>query len=272
MVTIRGRLASERTRSQLALAVQLAKRQVITRYKESALGALWSLLAPLALLAIYGVVWGVIFEPRWVIPPGAEDAPFSLIIFSGIVAFTLFAEIMGAATALVQSNSTLIKRTTVSPRVLPVASALGSLFTFALTSVAFTIMYFALAGVPPVTALLAPLLVIPLWVLCLGLSFIVAAVSAYFRDLQQVVPLVVTAVLFLSPVFYPISALPEALQSIVLALSPLGVILPASKDLLFFGVMPDPGPLALYSLVSVLVLTAGYWLYGKAARGFPDVV
>jgi lipopolysaccharide transport system permease protein len=242
------------------------------RYKESALGGLWSVVAPLALLVIYGVVYGVIFEPKWTTPEGAKEVPFALILFSGIVAFTLFAEIVTSATTLVQSNATLIKRTTVSVRVLPIASALGALFTFVLTSIAFLLIYLLSSGLPPATAVLAPLLVLPLWVLCLGLGFFVAAASAYFRDLQQLVPIVTTAVLFLSPVFYPETALPAALQPLVMLLSPIGVILPASKDLLFYGVMPDVLPLMIYSAVAVLLLISGYWVYGKAARGFADVV
>jgi lipopolysaccharide transport system permease protein len=271
MSSLVERLRTDRTRSQLQLIYRLAQRQVAMRYKESALGALWSVLGPLALLAIYGVVYGVIFEPKWA-TTGETDQPFALFIFSGIVAFTLFAEITVSATTLIQSNATLIKRTMLSPRVIPIASALGSLFTFAFGAIAFIVMYVVLAGLPPATALLTPLLLVPLWVLCLGFSFIISAISAYFRDLQQVVPLLTTAVLFLSPVFYPETSFPEPLRQLVLGISPLGVILPASKELLFYGTFPDPVPLLVYSVVAVLVLVIGYWGYGKAARGFADVV
>ena len=115
-------------------------------------------------------------------------------------------------------------------------------------------------------------LTVPLWILCTGLSFLVAAVGAYFRDLQQVVPLLTTAVLFLSPVFYPEDALPEALRPIVLALSPIGVVLPASKDLLFYGEIPPALPLVAYTAYACTVLALGWWVYGKASRGFADVV
>lgn len=271
MTALLTRLRTDRTRSQLELVWRLAQRQVTTRYKESALGAAWSVLSPLFLLFVYAVVWGVIFQPRWTSPDGSEG-PFALYIFSGIIAFTLFSEIVNSATGLVQWNATLIKRTTVSPKILPISSSLSSLFTFALNSVPFALMYLVLAGPPPWTIVLAPLLVIPLWVLCLGLSFLISAVGAYFRDLAQIVPLLTTAVLFLSPVFYPVDALPERLRPVVTVLSPLGVILPASKDLLFFGVLPDLLPLAAYSVVACAVLALGWWVYGKAARGFADVV
>ena len=241
------------------------------RYKESALGILWSVLVPLCLLVIYGVVYGVIFTSKWTTPDG-QQGPFALYIFSGIIAFNLFAEIVTSATTLVQSNATLIKRTTVSMRVLPLASALSALITFGLSAIAFVIMYGVLAGVPPWTALLAPLLLVPLWLLCLGLSFLLSGLAAYFRDVGQIVPLATTAVLFLSPVFYPETAIPPRLLPLVEALSPLGVILPASKDLLFYGRLPQAGPLLLYTAAALVVLTVGYWFYGKASRGFADVV
>lgn len=271
MTSVLQRARNERTRSQLQLVFQLARRQVSMRYKESALGIVWSVLVPLCLLAIYGVVYGVIFASKWTTPDGTQG-PFALYIFSGIIAFNLFAEIVTSATTLVQANATLIKRTTVSTRVLPLASSLSALFTFGLSAIAFVIMYAVLAGVPPWTALLTPLLLVPLWLLCLGFSFLLSALAAYFRDLGQIVPLATTAVLFLSPVFYPETAIPDRLRPIVLAASPLGVILPASKDLLFYGRFPEMGPLLIYTLVALLVLGLGYWFYGKASRGFADVV
>ncbi len=271
MTTLLDRARSERTRSQLQLVVQLANRQVSMRYKESALGIVWSVLVPLCLLAIYGVVYGVIFQSKWTTPDG-KPGPFALYIFSGIIAFNLFAEIVSSATTLVQANATLIKRTTVSTRVLPLASALSALFTFGLSALAFIIMYGILAGLPPWTAVLTPLLLIPLWILCLGFSFLLSGLSAYFRDLGQIVPLATTAVLFLSPVFYPETAIPQALRPVIQAVSPLGIILPASKDLLFYGRVPAMGPLLIYTLIALVVLSIGYWFYGKASRGFADVV
>lgn len=266
-----ARARTKRSRSQLQLLWRLAQRQVALRYKETALGAVWSVITALILLALYSVVFTVVFESRWTTPDG-EPQPYALFLFSGLLLFNFFAEIVNGATYLVQSNVSLIKRTTVSPRILPIASSIASLVTLGLSSIAFVLLYGILLGLPPATAFLAPLLVIPLFVLCTGLAFILAGVAAYVRDIQQVMPLITTAVLFLSAIFVPTDVFPEPIQAAQKWLTPLGVILPASKDLLFFGRFPAFGPLALYTAVALGLAAFGWWFYGKLARGFPDVV
>jgi len=271
MTQLIRRVRSERTTTQLQLVVKLAQRQIAQRYRESMFGATWALLNPLILLALYWFVFAKVFKSSWTGPEA--EAPYALLIFSGIIVFNLFSEIANNATNLVQLNSLLIKRTTVSTRVLPLASALASLFTFALNAVPFIVMYVVLERrAPPATALLAPVLIILLLTLSAGVGMIIASVAAYFRDVQQVVPLLTTATLFLSPIFYPLESLPTALQPIVEFATPLGVILPASKELLFLGQVPSLLPLLGYALAATALFMAGWWLYGVASRGFSDVV
>lgn len=269
-VTI-DRLRSDRTRGQIQLTVRMARRQVAQRYTESLFGLAWSILNPLALLLIYWVVFTFVFKSTWIGP--GEGYPFGLVIFSGLVFFYLYSEIVNNSTFLVQSNALLIKRTTLSARVLPLASMLASLFTFGLNLCAFLIMWALLErSVPPATMLLLPIVLVPLVVLCTGLGMIITSISAYFRDLQQVIPLVNTAVLFLSPVFFAISTLPARGQFLVQWLNPLGIILPASKELIFEGQIPPLAPIGLYSAVAVVLFAAGWFVYGRASRGFADVV
>jgi lipopolysaccharide transport system permease protein len=265
------RARSERTITQLQLVIKLAQRQIAQRYRESLFGATWALLNPLILLALYWFIFAKVFQSTWTGPEA--EAPYALLIFSGIIIFTLFSEIANNASNLVQLNAMLIKRTTVSTRVLPLASALASLFTFGLNAIPFLVMYVVLERqAPPVTALLAPVLIALLLTLSAGVGMIIAAIAAYFRDVQQVVPLLTTATLFLSPIFYPITSLPPNLQPIMEFATPLGLILPASKQLLFLGEIPPLLPLAGYAVVAAAIFMIGWWLYGAASRGFSDVV
>jgi lipopolysaccharide transport system permease protein len=265
------RVRSERTTTQLQLVVKLAQRQIAQRYRESMFGAAWALLNPLILLGLYWFVFAKVFKSSWTGPEA--DAPYALLIFSGIIIFNLFSEIANNATNLVQVNSLLIKRTTVSTRVLPLSSALASLFTFALNTIPFLVMYVILEGkLPPPAALLAPVLIFLLLTLSAGVGMIIASVAAYFRDVQQVVPLLTTATLFLSPIFYPLESLPTGLQSIVEYATPLGLILPASKELLFLGQVPALLPLLGYAVAAAAIFMVGWMLYGVAAKGFSDVV
>ena len=172
-----------------------------------------------------------------------------------------------------QSNALLIKRTTVSSRVLPLAAALSAVFTLCLNLIPFFVMYVVLEReLPPPTALLLPIVVTPVVVLSAGLAEILASGAAYFRDLQQIVPLITTSILFLSPIFFPSSSLPASVQPLVENLGPLSVPLTASKDLLFLGEIPDLSSLMWYSLGSAIVFILGWRIYGLASRGFADVV
>jgi lipopolysaccharide transport system permease protein len=271
MTALIRRVRSDRTTTQLQLVVSLARRQIAQRYRESMFGGAWALLNPLILLGLYWFVFARVFESSWSGPE--SEAPYALLIFSGIIFFNLFSEIANNSTNLVLMNSLLIKRTTVSPRVLPLAASLASFFTFALNTIPFLVMYVILEGKPPPpTAILAPVLVILLLTLSTGIGMVIAAVSAYFRDAQQVVPLLTTATLFLSPIFYPLDSLPPNIRGVIEFGTPLGIVLPASKELLFLGEIPSLLPLIGYAVAAVLIFWFGWLVYGVASRGFSDVI
>ncbi len=265
------RLRDERTTTQLQLVMRLARRQIAQRYRESLFGAAWALLNPLILLGLYWFVFSEVFNSQWTGPESKR--PYALLMFSGIILFNLFSEIVNGATTLVQMNSLLIKRTTVSTRVLPLAAALAATFTLLLNAVPFLVMFVVLEReLPPPSALLVPVVVVLLLALATGIGLLIASISAYFRDAQQVVPLLTTATLFLSPIFYPLEGLPEGLRPFVEFLTPLGLILPASKDLLFLGQIPPLVPLLGYAVVALAMLISGWFVYGVASKGFSDVV
>jgi len=266
-----ARLRNERTRTQLQLAVRLAGRQISQRYRESVFGAAWAIMNPLLLLLIYWVVFAQVFDSRWTGPE--QNRPYALIIFSGIIVFNLYAEIVNSSLFLVQGNSLLIKRTTVSSRVLPIASSIAALFTFAINLVPFLVVYLALEHTPPpATALLLPIIIGPLIVMSTGIAMILAAVSAYLRDTQQVVPLINTALFFMSPIFYPGNRLPGGLAAVSEKFTPVGHVLVSARRLVFVGELPLLRPTLFYCAGAVAIFMVGWIVYGAASKGFGDVV
>jgi len=265
------RLRNERTRSQLQLAARLAGRQISQRYRESVFGAAWAVLNPLLLLLIYWLVFAKVFHSTWSGPE--QKFPYALIIFCGIIVFNLYAEIVNNSLFLVQGNSLLIKRTTVSSRVLPIASTLAALFTFAINLIPFLIVYLSLEHIPPpATALLLPLIIGPLVVMSTGIAMVLASVSAYLRDAQQVVPLLNTALFFLSPIFYSGNRLPGVMAALSEKATPVGHVLVTTRRLVFLGEMPLLRPTLLYCAGAAVVFAIGWVVYGAAAKGFGDVV
>jgi lipopolysaccharide transport system permease protein len=258
-------------RAQIGVVRQLAARQVEMRYRDSFVGLGWAVLSPLLLLAVYTVIYSTVFSARWPRPDGSEGN-YALFIFSGLILFTLMAEILNSATFLVQGNAVLVKRTTLDVRLIPIASTMGSVFTFALSAVPLAFLYAIFEGLPPWTIVLYPLVVAVLWLVAAGAAWFLAALAPFFRDVQQVVPLVTTALLFLSPIFYSVDALPGPMRTVLTLVNPLMTIIPASQDLLFYGRLPNPVPLLAWALVGILLWVGGRAVFAKAAKGFGDVI
>jgi lipopolysaccharide transport system permease protein len=258
-------------RRQVQLTFNLARRQVLQRYRESMFGLVWTLMNPLILLLIYGFVFSQVFKSRWVGEVG--DEPYALLIFSGLMIFNFLSETLNGSSSLVQSNSLLVKRTTVSPRLLPYALTLSTLFTFAINSLAFLIMYVWLnRRLPSPYAIQLYVLIFAVAIFATGVGMIISAISAYFRDVQQIVPLLTTALLFFSPVFFPLESLPDGIERVVRLFNPLSYPIDQSKRVLFLERWISFSGLGIYALGSLIVWVVGSKVYKVAARGFADVV
>ena len=252
----------------LFLIWQLSKRDVLGRYKGSVLGIGWSLVYPLLLLATYTVVFRVIFKARW---PGAEESPalFALNIFSGLVMFNFFSEVVSRAPRLITEQPNLVKRVIFPLESLVWVNILGGLFHALLGLLVLILGTFLVPGIFGATVLAAPLVVLSLipTLLCLGLGL--ACVGVYLRDLAQIVGPLLNMILFLTPVLFPASALPKEVQ-VWLYLNPLSLPIEALRQCLLLGQWPDAGPLALQALVWWILAAGSYWVFVRLKRGFAD--
>ncbi|MDA4846557.1 ABC transporter permease [Hoeflea sp. E7-10] len=259
-------------RSRFSLAMQLVRREVVGRYKGSMLGILWSLLTPLFMLGVYTFVFGMVFKARWA--GAAEDtsmAEFAITLFAGLIMFQLFAEVVSRAPMLVLSNPNYVKKI-VFPLETLVPVALGAaLFHTGLSLVVLIVFMLPVYGSVPMTALLLPLVLVPYCLSILGLSWFLASFGTYVRDIGQILGTIITALMFLSPIFFPLSALPDWLQP-WLALNPIALPVEQARNVLLFGQLPDMGPLALYSLASLALAVLGFQFFQKTRKGFADVL
>ena len=256
---------------QRQLVMQLTKRQVLQRFKGSFLGLAWVFITPILMLCVYTFVFKSVLKAKW---PGNEDAnniEFALQIFSGLLVFNLFAEVLSRATNLVVEQPNMVKKVIFPLPVLAWVNVLTAYF-FAMVSLAVLIVaaYFMrlelslhIVSLPLVFILLFPLL--------LGVSWGLSALGVYLRDLSQVVTLVLTPLMFLSPIFYPTSALPDAIQSIIW-INPLVLPIEAIRDTVMVGDWPAWLSLLCYALVSGGVMVLGAACFHKLKRGFADVL
>jgi len=250
---------------------QMIRREVIGRYNGSFFGLGWSFLNPVFMLALYTFVFSVVFKARWSIDGDESKIDFAIILYVGLICHLLFAEVVLRAPSLIQANVNYVKKVIFPLEILPVV-AMGSALFHSLASLLVLLLMFVLVkGFISWTVLLAPLLLFPLVLVTLGFSWFLASLGTYLRDVGPTIGIITTVMMFFSPVFYPLSFLPEKYH-VFLMMNPLTFIIEQARKVLIFSQSPDWKGLAIYYVVSCLVASAGYWWFQKTRKGFADVL
>lgn len=252
------------------LILTLIKRDVVGRYKASSAGLLWSLFQPLAMLLIYTFVFGIVGTPKFEVRNDVKGA-FSLVLFSGLLIFNVFAECMNRAPTLIVSNTSYVKKVIFPLEILPLVALVSTLFHFAVGFLIWIVFHIVILGLPAPSAFLLPLFLLPLSLLSLGVMWIISAVSVFVRDIGHVIGVVTTALMFLTPVFYSIDAVPEKYR-ILIRLNPVAWLVDRGRASLIFGKQPDLTELFCMTLVAALFASFGYFVFQSLRRGFADVL
>lgn len=249
---------------------QLARREVEARYRGSSLGLLWSLVNPLAMLAVFTFVFSVVFQARW----GQESTStfaFAIVTFAGLVVFNFFVDVVSKSPTLVTSQPNLVKKVIFPLAILTPVVAAAALFHAAVAlALLLAVQGLFGTGLHP-SVLLVPLLFMPLVVFSLGLSWFLAALGVYMRDIGQIVAPFTTMLMFLSPIFYPVSALPEWARAMA-AVNPIAVTIEQVRNALIFGLWPDGATWLSALTTGVAVALLGFAFFRKTRRGFADVL
>ena len=259
-----------RFRLHHGLIFSLIQREIESRYRGSILGLGWSLIVPATMLIVYTFVFTVIFKARWNLEIEGP-AEFALLLFSGLIVFQFFSECITRAPSLMLENIPYIKRVVFPLEVLGMVSIGTALINVFLSSTILMIGYVFIRGIPPLTAFFFPIVFLPFALLVLGLVWFFSSIGVYLQDLKQFVGAVIPLFLFLSPVFYPIEALPERFIFFIY-LNPLTFIIEQMRSVLFYGEMPNFVGLFSYSLFAMFIAWMGYLWFSLTKYGFPDVV
>ena len=248
----------------------LVQREVAGRYRGSIMGMLWSLFNPIFMLAIYTFVFSVVFKARWNVGSDSKTK-FALMLFAGLMIFSLFSECLNRAPGLIIGNTNYVKKVVFPLDVLPWV-ALGSAFFHFLVSLSvWLIAYAILFGTPNITVLWLPFVVFPLVLLTLGITWFLASLGVFLRDVGQVIGVLIPVLMFMSPIFYPVTALPEAYQG-YLRMNPLTPVIEQARAVMFLGQLPDFAQLAIHGFVSLVVFWLGFAWFQKTRKGFADVL
>lgn len=253
---------------------QLTRREVAMRYRGTFLGMIWSFVTPLVMLTLYTFVYSVIFKARWTEPGRAPDDSrtyFALVLFAGLIPYSLFAEAVNRAPLLVLSSPNYVKKVVFPLEALSVVSTLSaavhSLMSIAILLIGVMVFRHDISP----TLWLLPLVYIPLILLTVGLSWFLASLGMYVRDASQAVVPVVQMAAFLAPIFFPLGAVPQSMRW-VFYLNPLTTIVTGFRQTILWHQPLDWPAWGICTVFSALVAWLGYGWFEKTRLGFADVL
>lgn len=248
----------------------MIQREVIGRYRGSVMGILWSFFNPIFMLAIYTFVFSVVFKARWHTASDSKTE-FAMVLFAGLIIFNIFAECTNRAPSLILSNVNYVKRVIFPLEIFPWVSLGSVLFHGLVSLVVWLAAYLIFFGIPHATVLLLPIILIPLFLFVLGLSWGLAALGVYLRDVSQFIAIATSVVMFLSPIFYPLTAVPEKYRAFLL-LNPLAIVIEQVRDVLFWGKLPGLASFLSCLIGAAFIAWIGFAGFQKTRKGFADVL
>ena len=249
--------------------IELTRREVYGRYSGSALGVLWSFFNPLLMLAVYTLAFQTFLGMRW--PNAGNSAEFPLMIFSGMIAHSMLAECLIGSPTVMVNHSNLVKKVVFPLAILPCVTVASGLFHACLSLLVLLLFTLSVQHNLHWTVLYLPVLFLPYLMLLCGVSWFMASLGVFVRDVTQVSNVLAAIFMFLSPVFYPASNLKEPYRE-WLVLNPLTLIIEQTRAVVLFGQAPDWSALLVYVVFAFLAMTFGYWWFQRTRDGFADVL
>lgn len=257
--------------TERGLIAQFTRREIEGRYRSSLLGLAWSFINPLALLAVYTFVFGVVLKQRWPGTAAEGLTQFGLVLFAGLIAFGIFSECVSRAAGLIVSTPNYVKRVVFPLELLPVSVLGSALFHAAVSLGVLLAAHLSLGGVPRLSWLLIPLVLLPIVFISLGLLWTLASLGVFIRDLTYTVTLAVQILFFVTPIFYPATAIPPSMRAVV-EYSPLATVVEALRAVIFTGALDQWRSLLWSGLIGLTVMLLGYAWFMRTRRAFGDVI
>ena len=247
------------------ICLVLARRNLMVRYRQTVIGAAWSLLQPILLMTVFTIFFGILGRGL------TEDLPFPIFYLLALVPYQMVAKILSEGSGSVVSNSALVTRV-YFPRVyFPTSVALASLTDFMLALIPISMLLLYFNRIPGPNVVFAPLLIAVGWIAGLGAAYWLSALNVSYRDIAQLMPFLTQLLMFLSPVIYTSSLIPEPYRKLYF-INPLALVVEGFRWALAGGPPPPLYAWLLGPMVAILLLTTGYLFFRHREPSFADTV
>lgn len=253
------------------LFYSLVVREIQLRYRGSWLGLFWAVINPLLLMLVYYFVFNLVFRVKVPQLYDGRDVPFAGFIFSGLIVYFLFSEIITRSPNLIRDNTNYVKKVVFPIELIPLVAVVASAFNFMISFVILGLFLMFFGGGLTPSILLAPLIILPFLLFLAGLAWFTSAIGVYVRDVTYIAGFVATAMMFLSPVFYAIDTVPDNFRSLMM-LNPLTHFIEAFRRCVIGGMAPDTSFMLIGYATGIGTFLFGYWFFRRVRGGFADVL
>jgi lipopolysaccharide transport system permease protein len=252
------------------LLAGLVRRDIQARFRDTIFGVFWAVAAPLVKLAVYTIIFGALIQPRW---QNQVSNPHIVAFsyFSGLVLVEFLIECLNSSANLMRENTAYIKKVVFPVEILPWVTLGYATFRVFVGMMLVLGAYIGMIGLPPFDVLMIPLLFVLLALSVLGLMWILSALATYVRDIGHVVAAFSPLLMFISPVFFPLSSVPEPFATLM-QINPLTFPLEQMRAALFGAGFHAWSGLAIYAVVAGVIVSLGYRFFMKVRPGFADVL
>lgn len=240
-------------------------------HRGTILGLAWSVISPLIMLAIFTLVFGYIFRGRFNLEVEESPIDYALALFVGLAFFNLISMSMSQAPGLMRANSTYVKTASFPLEIIPIASVLTMMISFAISLGLCIAAYVLLHGQIHVSIVGLIPLILSIFLIAIGVSWFLSTLGVFLRDCAAIVPPISLILMFVSSVFFPIESVPSALKSLV-RLNPLATIIDEARASLLWGRWVDPWLSVAVLASAFLIAILGYAVFVRTKHAFADVL
>jgi lipopolysaccharide transport system permease protein len=248
------------------LLFTLTKREIVTKYKQTFLGLGWSLMQPILQTLVYTIAFSLVLKT-----PSAEGIPYAIFVFANLTLWTYFSTATINAMNSLRANVNLVSKVSFPREIIPLTVILSGLFDFLVSFVVLLIINAFYGFFPNFKFVYIPAILMVEILFIVDLALILAVFTVVRRDLTYIVTFLITLYMFLTPVFFSLSSLPQTLQEFYF-INPMGAIIDAYKNVIFYDYEPRWFSLLIAFSILILIFIPSYKFFKRAEKNFADIL